>query len=92
MPQVATFEEPGLKLFNFSIWYALMSPARIQPEVVAKIGADVQMVLSEPATRDKNLAAGVEPYSANAAGLPQLTGCNLARYAQLARSADIKAE
>ena len=92
MPQVATFEEPGLKPFNFSIWYALMGPARMRPEVVAKIGADGQMVLSEPAARDKLSAAGVEPYSANASELAQFMGSDLSRYSQSARLANIKAE
>ena len=69
-----------------------MGPARMQPEVVAKIGADVQMVLSEPAAHDNPSAAGFKPYSANASELAQLIGRNLARYAQTARSTNIKAE
>lgn len=92
MPQVATFEEQGLKPFDFSIWYALMGPAKMPPEVVTKITADVQKVLAEPAVRDGLSAAGVEPYTGSAADLAQLIKSDLARYAQLAKSANIKAE
>ncbi|MCY7369423.1 MAG: hypothetical protein LH479_00745 [Polaromonas sp.] len=92
MPQVLTFEEQGLKPFDFSIWCALMGPARLSADGVAKIAADVRKGLAEPAVLDGLSAAGVEAYSGNAADLAQLIQSDLARYAQLARSANIKAK
>ena len=92
MPQVPTFEEQGLKPLDFSIWYALMGPAKMKPEVVAKIYTDVQKVLAEPAVRENLSGAGVEPLSGNGAALSKLIKTDLARYAQLAKSANIKAE
>ena len=92
MPQAATFEEQGLKPLDFSIWYALMGPAKIPPEVVAHIYADVQKVLAEPAVKDNLSSAGVEPFAGNGAELSRLIKSDLERYAQLARVANIKAE
>ncbi|MFS2032983.1 Bug family tripartite tricarboxylate transporter substrate binding protein [Polaromonas sp. CT11-55] len=92
MPQVPTFEEQGLKPLDFSIWYALMGPAKMKPEVAAKIYADVQKVLAEPAVKENLSGAGVEPLSGNGAALSRLIKADLARYAQLAKSANIKAE
>jgi tripartite-type tricarboxylate transporter receptor subunit TctC len=92
MPQVPTFEEQGLKPLDFSIWYALMGPAKMPPEVVAKIYADVQKVLAEPAVKENLSGAGVEPLAGNAADLAKLIKADLVRYAQLAKSANIKAE
>jgi tripartite-type tricarboxylate transporter receptor subunit TctC len=92
IPQLASFEEQGLKPLDFSIWYALMGPAKMPPEVVARIQADVQKVLAEPAVRDNLAAAGVEPYAGNGADLARLIKSDLARYAQLAKSANIKAD
>jgi len=92
MPQVPTFEEQGLKPLDFSIWYALMGPANMKPEVVARIYADVQKVLAEPAVKENLSGAGVEPLSGNGAALSKLIKADLARYAQLAKSANIKAE
>ncbi len=91
-PQVPTFEEQGLKPLDFSIWYALMGPANMPRDVVAKIYADVQKVLAEPAVKDNLSTAGVEPLAGNAADLSRLIKADLARYAQLAKSANIKAE
>ncbi|PKO44684.1 MAG: hypothetical protein CVU30_02170 [Betaproteobacteria bacterium HGW-Betaproteobacteria-3] len=92
MPQVPTFEEQGLKPLDFSIWYALMGPAKMPPEVVARVYADVQKVLAEPAVKDSLSAAGVEPLAGNGADLARLIKADLVRYAQLAKLANIKAE
>lgn len=91
-PQLPTFEEQGLKPLDFSIWYALMGPAKMPPEVVAKIHADVLKVLAEPEVKANLSGAGVEPLVGNAADLSKLIKADLARYAQLAKSANIKAE
>jgi tripartite-type tricarboxylate transporter receptor subunit TctC len=92
MPQITSFEEQGLKPMDFSIWYALMGPAKMPPEVVGRIYADVEKVLAEPAIRENLSTAGVEPYAGNGADLAKLIKADLARYAQLAKSANIKAE
>lgn len=88
----ASFEEQGLKPLNFSIWYALMGPANMPADVVARIYADVQKVMANPATKDIFFNAGIEPLSGNATDLANLIKTDLARYAQLAKSANIKAE
>jgi tripartite-type tricarboxylate transporter receptor subunit TctC len=92
MPEVPTFEEQGLKPLDFSIWYALMGPARMPPEVVAKIHADVHKVLADPEVRARLSNAGVEPMQGAAAELARLIHEDLRRYQQLARSANIQAE
>ena len=92
MPQVSTFEEQGFKPLDFSIWYALMGPAKMPPDVVTRIYADVQKVLAEPAVRENLSNAGVEPFAGTGGDLAKLITADLARYAQLAKSANIKAE
>lgn len=92
MPEVPTFEEQGLQPLNFSIWYALMGPAKMPPEVVSRIYADVQHVLADPETRTRLSNAGVELHKGTAADLTKLIRDDRARYLQLAKSANIKAE
>ena len=91
-PQMPTFDEQGLKPLDFSTWYALMGPANLPPEVVAKVYADVQKILAEPAVRTNLVNAGVEPLLGNAADLTKLIQTDALRYAALAKSANIKAE
>ncbi|MES2977015.1 MAG: tripartite tricarboxylate transporter substrate binding protein [Pseudomonadota bacterium] len=92
MPQVPAFEEQGLKPLDFSIWYALMGPAKLPADVVSRIYADVQKVLAEPAIKENLSTAGVEPLAGTGADLTRLIRTDLSRYADLAKSANIKAE
>ncbi len=92
MPQTPSFEEQGLKPLDFFVWLALMGPAKMPPEVVARIYADVRKVLAEPAIKENLSAAGIELYAGTGADLAKLIKADLARYAQLAKSANIKVE
>ena len=55
-------------------------------------GTVVQKILAEPAVRESLSTAGVEPYPGNATDLSRLISADLVKYAQLAKSANIKAE
>jgi len=92
IPEAPTFEEQGLKPFDFSIWYALMGPANLPPAVVAKLYADVSKILADPGVVSNLSNAGVEPYKGTAQDLAQLVKADAARYTQLAKSANIKPE
>jgi tripartite-type tricarboxylate transporter receptor subunit TctC len=81
-----------VKPFDFSIWYALMGPARMLPAVVAKVRADVEKILADPATQARLSNAGVEPLRGDADQLARLIASDQARYQQLARAVGIKAE
>jgi tripartite-type tricarboxylate transporter receptor subunit TctC len=92
LPDTPTFEEQGLKPLDFSIWYALMGPAKLPPEVVARIHGDVLKILAQPDTQAKLSSAGVEPLKGDAGQLEELIREDAVRYRQLAKSANIKAE
>lgn len=92
LPDTPTFEEQGLKPFDFATWFALMGPKNLPPAVVAKLVADVSKILAEPAVVSNLSNAGVEPYKGTADDLARLIKTDSKRYTDLAKSANIKAE
>lgn len=92
LPDTPTFEEQGLKPFDFSIWYALMGPAKLPAAIVTQIAADVEKILADPTVQSNLSNAGVEPYKGSAQDLAKLIKSDAARYLLLAKSANIKAE
>jgi len=92
MPEVPTFEEQGYKPLDFSIWYALMGPAKLPPEVVSRLHGEVSKILADPQVQSQLSNVGVEPYAGNGADLAKLIKADTLRYTQLAKSANIKAE
>jgi tripartite-type tricarboxylate transporter receptor subunit TctC len=61
-------------------------------DVVAKIRADVTKIMANPEVQNRLSNAGVEALSGDGAALAQLIKLDLGRYAQLAKSANIKGE
>lgn len=92
LPDTPTFEEQGLKPFDFSIWYALMGPAKLPAAIVTQIAADVEKILADPTVQSNLSNAGVEPYKGSAQDLAKLIKSDAVRYLLLAKSANIKAE
>jgi tripartite-type tricarboxylate transporter receptor subunit TctC len=91
-PDVPTFEEQKLKPLDFSIWYALMGPPKMSPDIVERIYSDVRRVMTERTVEENLSKAGVERLPGDKTDLAKLIKKDLARYAQLAKSANIKAE
>jgi tripartite-type tricarboxylate transporter receptor subunit TctC len=51
-PELPTIAEAGVPGFSTTVWFALFGPAKMAPELVAKIHADVSKVLDLPQTKE----------------------------------------
>lgn len=58
-PDLPTMSEQGLG--SWLSWMALMGPARIPADVVARLSAELKAMSEESALRDALVAAGVDP-------------------------------
>ena len=62
MPDVPVVAEmPGMRDYRFSNWMGVFAPAGTPASVVERLGAEIAKMMQEPATRERLLAAGVEP-------------------------------
>ena len=52
MPNVATFAEQGVPDFNISVWWAVMGPAGMPPEVVQRLNAVLAEAVASPGMRE----------------------------------------
>ena len=60
LPDLPTVAESGVPGYSAVGWFGLFAPAATPKELVAKISADAQKVLSDPAVKAKMVAAGAE--------------------------------
>ena len=67
LPDVPTIAESGLPGFDYNLWVALFGPAKLTPEVVARINADVQKVAATAEIRERMMALGAESMPMSAA-------------------------
>jgi tripartite-type tricarboxylate transporter receptor subunit TctC len=61
LPNLPTVAEAGVPGYEAVGWFGLFAPAATPKELVARISADANKVLADPAVKQKMLAAGAEP-------------------------------
>ena len=91
-PEVPTMQEAGVADFEIDSWYAMFVPAKTPKPVIDKLNRALNAVVQEPAIHDKLLAQGSEGVGGTPEALGKVVGAELAKWAKLARDANIKAE
>jgi tripartite-type tricarboxylate transporter receptor subunit TctC len=60
-PDVPTYAEQGFPKFEASSWVGVFAPSGTPPEIIAKLNAAVEAVMTDPALRDRLTAIGFDP-------------------------------
>ena len=92
-PNVPTVEEAGgPKDFEVEAWLVLVGPRGMAPELVKKIGADVQQALGAPQMQKRTTALGFETYQANPAEIAAKIKAELKSNAEVVRRVGARAD
>jgi tripartite-type tricarboxylate transporter receptor subunit TctC len=91
-PDVPTLAELGLRDADTDIWYALWAPARTPPAVVERISADMRRALESTEVRATLAQQGMEVLTGTPAELRERIGREAARWSQVVKAANIRAE
>lgn len=84
-----TEQVPGYELVP---WFALVGPANMPKDVVAKLESTMRKVLAMPDVKAKMNGAGLDIDSTDSAALAKLIDSEVKRWAQLTKAAKIEAE
>ena len=90
LPDLPTVAESGLPDYVVVGWAGVFAPARTPTDLVRRINADINTALSDPAARDRLLAAGSEPASLTAPQFREFALTETARWARVAKQAGIQ--
>ncbi|MGZ9057611.1 MAG: Bug family tripartite tricarboxylate transporter substrate binding protein [Burkholderiaceae bacterium] len=88
IPSVA--ELPGFAGFHFTNWQGVYAAAKTPPAVVQRIAAEIANAVRDPATRQRLLAAGVDPLGLGPAEFSAFLAREHATYSKVARDRNIK--
>ena len=89
---VPTLGELGLLDADTDIWYAMWAPANTPAALVSRIDADMQKALAMPDVRSVLTQQGMELLTSTPAELGQRMAKDAARWAEVAKAANIKAD
>jgi tripartite-type tricarboxylate transporter receptor subunit TctC len=91
-PNVPTMQEAGVADFNVDSWYAMFVPAKTPRPVIDKLNRALNTIVHEPAIREKLLQQGSEGTGGTPEALGAVVSTEIARWAKLAKEADIHIE
>jgi tripartite-type tricarboxylate transporter receptor subunit TctC len=91
-PDVPTAAEAGVPDFVVLAWIGLFAPKGTPPEIIAKANAAVNTAAADPATRERITSRGDEPGGGTAAELGAIMRRDHARWAEVVKANNIRAE
>lgn len=92
LPEVPTMSEAGVAGYALTNWFGLLAPAGTPREVVAKVHADVTKILREPDIQKKIADMGADVVGNSPEEFGAAMRAESAQWAEIIRSANIKAE
>jgi tripartite-type tricarboxylate transporter receptor subunit TctC len=90
LPDVPTIAESGLPDFEVSVWWGLMAPAATPAATVARLNAELQKVLAEPALQTRMAELGVVVAGGSAAQFAEFIRAETTRWGRVVKAANIK--
>ncbi len=92
MPNVPTIAESGYPNYEFSIWYAMIAPAGVPAPVVARLNAEINKVVRDPAVKERFAAQGSNLYESAPDACSALAQKEYAQWAKVFEDLGIKPE
>jgi len=92
LAEVPTLTEGGLTGTDVNVWYGVLAPAGTPKDIVAKISTEIGRILATPAFREKLDSQGMSVFTSTPEQFAALIVRDLARYANIIKSANIKLE
>jgi tripartite-type tricarboxylate transporter receptor subunit TctC len=92
MPDVPTAIEMGVPGFDASIWLGLMAPRGTPPEIIDMLNAEVRRFQAKPETTAAWTRLGIDAISMSPAEFSQFLRDDIAKWGQVIRDGNIRAE
>lgn len=92
LPDVPTYEEAGYKGLVIEQWLGAAVPAGTAGEIVARLNAEINKALADPAVRERYFQAALEPVGGTPEQFGKVIRDDYEKYARLVRELNIRVE
>lgn len=92
LPEVPTINESGYKGFNAVTWFGLLAPAATPKDVVARVNAEFNKALQQPALRKKLSDEGADPVGGTPEQFATLIKDDLVRWGKVVKESGAKVD
>jgi tripartite-type tricarboxylate transporter receptor subunit TctC len=91
-PNIPTVAESGYPEFDVDLWYGLLAPAGTPREIISRLNSEITQILSSPEMRETLANQGLDAVTGTPEQFGALMKADLARWAQVVKTAGIRAE
>ena len=92
LPKVPTVAEQGLPGFEASVWFAMVGPAKLPADIVAKANQAINVALADPAVQDAIRRQGYDPMPGSPEDLAKQVSLDYEKWGKVIRDANIRFE
>ena len=92
VPDMAPIASMGVPNYSFELWWGVLAPHGTPPEIVEKVNADMNKILTTPEMKEVFLREGAEPAVMTPAQFSKTIRDEIEGWKQVAKRANIKAE
>ena len=92
LPELPTIDEAGVAGYEQELWFGLLAPSGVPRGIVARLNGEIARVLSDPDTRARWAAIGIEPRPTSPQEFDRLVASEIALYTRIARAANITSQ
>ena len=91
-PDVPTVSEAGAPGYEVTVWFGVVGPAGMPPEIVRKLNSEMNAILNMEDVRRRFLDQGVEPAGGSPAQFSDHIKAEIAKWAKVVKDANIQPE
>lgn len=92
LPNVPTVAESGIKGYELNGWYAVFVPAKTPQPIVNRLNAELVKALKQPEVKARFTQIGAEAVGSTPAELAQYLKSETAKWSEIVRARNIKAD
>lgn len=92
LPDLPTVAESGVPGFDVGVWFGFVAPARTPQPIIDRLNAEVVKVTRLPEVRAQFAAQGADPVGGTPAEFGQYIRTEVAKWAKVAKAANLRAE
>ena len=92
VPDLPTVDEAGVPGYRMQVWFGVVAPAATPKDVLAKLNAEINRIISMPEVRDRFAQSGVEVTGGSPETFGALIKDQVEVWGKVVRDANIKAD
>ena len=92
VPDLPTVAESGVPGYEAGLWYGFVGPARMPPEIVQRLNAEIVAILAQPDTREKLASQGLDARSSTPEEFARIIASDIVRWAGVVQKLGLQAE